>query len=131
MEGLLGTHPRITDRRLILRLDEFLARTQEFREHETPAFRAFQRRRTALVDAERTRLRLDDHRPRVMSTFVRNRLVDEVYLPLIGTASPNSSAPPASPHAPAPADCCSSSPRPATARPPSWSTSPTGSASSW
>ncbi|BFO16313.1 hypothetical protein SHKM778_27010 [Streptomyces sp. KM77-8] len=49
-----------------------------------PAFRAFQRRRTALVTAERTRLRLDDHRPRVMSTFVRNRLVDEVYLPLIG-----------------------------------------------
>ncbi|MGY3204658.1 DNA repair ATPase [Streptomyces sp. TE5632] len=84
VEGLLGTHPRITDRRLVLRLDEFLARTQEFREHDTPAFRAFQRRRTALVDAERTRLRLDDHRPRVMSTFVRNRLVDEVYLPLIG-----------------------------------------------
>ncbi|MBL3669835.1 DNA repair ATPase [Streptomyces sp. M2CJ-2] len=84
VEGLLGTHPRITDRRLALRLDEFLARTKEFREHDTPAFRAFQRRRTALVDAERTRLRLDDHRPRVMSTFVRNRLVDEVYLPLIG-----------------------------------------------
>ncbi|MEW1866733.1 DNA repair ATPase [Streptomyces caelestis] len=83
-EGLLGTHPRITDRRLVLRLDEFLARTEEFRERDVPAFRAFQRRRTALVTAERTRLRLDDHRPRVMASFVRNRLVDEVYLPLIG-----------------------------------------------
>ncbi|QEU88232.1 DNA repair ATPase [Streptomyces viridosporus] len=83
-EGLLGTHPRITDRRLTLRLDEFLARTAEFRERGVPAFRAFQRRRAALVAAERTRLRLDDHRPRVMATFVRNRLVDEVYLPLIG-----------------------------------------------
>ncbi|MEU2980424.1 DNA repair ATPase [Streptomyces hirsutus] len=84
VEGLLGTHPRVTDRRLTLRLDEFLARTEEFRDRDTPAFRAFQRRRTALVTAERTRLRLDDHRPRVMSSFVRNRLVDEVYLPLIG-----------------------------------------------
>ncbi|WAX77392.1 DNA repair ATPase [Streptomyces sp. KMM 9044] len=84
VDGLLGTHPRITDRRLTLRLDEFLARTEEFRDRDTPAFRAFQRRRTALVTAERTRLRLDDHRPRVMSSFVRNRLVDEVYLPLIG-----------------------------------------------
>ncbi|MFI8308232.1 DNA repair ATPase [Streptomyces sp. NPDC085927] len=84
VEGLLGTHPRVTDRRLVLRLDEFLARTEEFRDRDTPAFRAFQRRRTALVTAERTRLRLDDHRPRVMSSFVRNRLVDEVYLPLIG-----------------------------------------------
>ena len=81
---LLGTHPRITDRSLTLRLDEFLARTEEFRERDVPAFRAFQRRRTTLVSAERARLRLDDHRPRVMSSFVRNRLVDEVYLPLVG-----------------------------------------------
>ncbi|MFJ3549006.1 DNA repair ATPase [Streptomyces sp. NPDC090114] len=84
VDGLLGTHPRITDRRLTLRLDEFLSRTEEFGLCDVPAFRAFQRRRTALVNAERTRRRLDDHRPRVMSTFVRNRLVDEVYLPLIG-----------------------------------------------
>ncbi|MFI8091894.1 DNA repair ATPase [Streptomyces sp. NPDC086080] len=84
VEGLIATHPRITDRRLTLRLDEFLSRTQEFRDHDVPAFRAFQRRRTALVTAERTRLRLDDHRPRVMASFVRNRLVDEVYLPLVG-----------------------------------------------
>ncbi|MET9155204.1 DNA repair ATPase [Streptomyces griseoflavus] len=84
VEGLVATHPRITDRRLTLRLDEFLARTEEFRAHGVPAFRAFQRRRTALVTAERARLRLDDHRPRVMASFVRNRLVDEVYLPLVG-----------------------------------------------
>ncbi|CAL9577508.1 hypothetical protein SUDANB60_04947 [Streptomyces sp. enrichment culture] len=84
VEGLVSTHPRIADRRLTLRLDEFLARTEEFRVREVPAFRAFQRRRAALVTAERARLRLDDHRPRVMASFVRNRLVDEVYLPLIG-----------------------------------------------
>ncbi|MEU4982534.1 DNA repair ATPase [Streptomyces sp. NPDC021969] len=83
-EGLLGTHPRITGGRLPLRLDEFLARTARFAAEDVPAFRAYQRRRTALVGAERARLRLDDHRPRVMSAFVRNRLVDEVYLPLVG-----------------------------------------------
>ncbi|MFD0853787.1 AAA family ATPase, partial [Actinomadura adrarensis] len=33
---------------------------------------------------ERRRLRLDEHTPGVMSAFVRNRLIDEVYLPLIG-----------------------------------------------
>ncbi|MFJ9865240.1 DNA repair ATPase [Streptomyces sp. NPDC101165] len=83
-EGLLGTHPRVTGGRLPLRLDEFLARTARFAELEVPAFRAYQRRRTTLVDAERERLRLADHRPRVMTAFVRNRLVDEVYLPLVG-----------------------------------------------
>ncbi|CAL9660991.1 hypothetical protein SUDANB105_07010 [Streptomyces sp. enrichment culture] len=84
VEGLLGTHPRIADRTLTVRVDELLARTQRFRTHEVPAHRAYQRRRTALVAAERGRLRLDEHRPRVMSAFVRSRLIDEVYLPLIG-----------------------------------------------
>ncbi|WP_405714402.1 MULTISPECIES: DNA repair ATPase [unclassified Streptomyces] len=84
VEGLLGTHPRINRGTLAVRLDELLARTAEFRTAGVPGFRAYQRRRTALVNAERARLRLDDHRPRVMSAFVRNRLLDEVYLPLIG-----------------------------------------------
>ncbi|MFJ4719402.1 DNA repair ATPase [Streptomyces luteogriseus] len=82
--GLLGTHPRITGRSLLLRIDELLARTRHFRTYEVPGHRAYLLRRTALVDAERTRLRLDDHRPRVMPAFVRGRLIDEVYLPLIG-----------------------------------------------
>ncbi|WP_328425866.1 DNA repair ATPase [Streptomyces sp. NBC_00443] len=84
VEGLLGAHPRITGRTLTVRIDELLARTQHFRLHEVPAHRAYQRRRTALVTAERTRIRLDECRPRVMSAFVRSKLIDEVYLPLIG-----------------------------------------------
>ncbi|MFJ8023733.1 DNA repair ATPase [Streptomyces sp. NPDC096311] len=84
VRGLLGTHPRITDRSLTIRIDELLSRTREFRAKDTPAFRAYQRQRTTLVTAERTRLRLDEYRPRVMSSFVRGRLIDEVYLPLIG-----------------------------------------------
>lgn len=82
--GLLGSHPRIVERRLELRLDETLARTRRFRLERLPAYRAYQRRRNDLLVAERRRLRLDEHRPKVMSGFVRNRLLDEVYLPLIG-----------------------------------------------
>ncbi|MBK3578301.1 DNA repair ATPase [Streptomyces sp. MBT65] len=82
--GLLGTHPRIEAGSLSVRIDELLARTREFRAVDIPGHRAYQRRRTALVAAERARLRLDEYRPRVMSSFVRGRLVDEVYLPLIG-----------------------------------------------
>ncbi|MGW0393419.1 DNA repair ATPase [Streptomyces sp. NPDC003042] len=82
--GLLGAHPRITGRSLVLRLDEFLARTTDFASTAVPGFRAYQQRRAALLASERTQLRVDTYRPRVMSSFVRNRLVDEVYLPLIG-----------------------------------------------
>jgi len=81
--GLLGAHPRIRDRRLDLRLDELLTRTRRFRDERIPAYRAYQRRRNEVVARERDRLRLDEHRPNVMATFVRSRLLDEVYLPLI------------------------------------------------
>ncbi|KOU58213.1 DNA repair ATPase [Streptomyces sp. MMG1533] len=84
VEGLLGSHPRLSGRTLTIRVDELLARTRAFRAHEVPAHRAYQRRRTALTAAERTRVRLDEYRPRVMSAFVRSRLIDEVYLPLVG-----------------------------------------------
>ncbi|WP_327255864.1 DNA repair ATPase [Streptomyces sp. NBC_01244] len=82
--GLLGAHPRISGRSLVLRLDEFLSRTTDFAAHAVPGFRAYQQRRSALLSSERTQLRIDTYRPRAMSSFVRNRLVDEVYLPLIG-----------------------------------------------
>lgn len=84
VEGLLGAHPRISGRSLTIRIDELLARTGAFRTHDVPGHRAYQRRRTDLVAAERTRLRLDEYQPRVMSSFVRSRLIDEVCLPLIG-----------------------------------------------
>ncbi|MFC4532305.1 DNA repair ATPase [Sphaerisporangium dianthi] len=84
VEGLLGTHPRVVGRRLRLRIDEFMARTRRFRLERVPAFRAYQRRREELVARERARLRLSEYEPKVMSAFVRNRLLDEVYLPLIG-----------------------------------------------
>lgn len=84
VDGLLGTHPRVTARRLDVRIDELLSRTRHFRAEAVPGFRAYQARRTELVAAERARLRLDEFRPKVMSAFVRNRLIDEAYLPLIG-----------------------------------------------
>ncbi|GIG69717.1 DNA repair ATPase [Phytomonospora endophytica] len=84
VDGLLGTHPRIEARKMGLRLDEVLARTTRFRRERVPGFRSYQRIRNALVDAERGRLRLDEYKPKVLSSFVRNRLLDEVYLPLIG-----------------------------------------------
>jgi hypothetical protein len=84
VEGLLGVHPRIDNGRLAIRLDRFLAATRSFRENTVPAFRTYQKRRGALADAERNRLRLAEYQPAVLTAFVRNRLLDEVYLPLIG-----------------------------------------------
>ena len=82
--GLLGQHPRIESRTLRLRLDEFLDRLRHYIHHRVPGFRAYRQLRHTFVERERRRLRVDEYKPKVMTTFVRNRLINEVYLPIIG-----------------------------------------------
>ncbi|HEY4178805.1 MAG TPA: DNA repair ATPase [Kofleriaceae bacterium] len=82
--GLLGRHPRIANGTLQLRLDEFTSRLDKFSTVDAPAFRAHRQLRQQIGEREKKRLRIDELAPKVMSSFVRNRLVDQVYLPLIG-----------------------------------------------
>ncbi|WP_329368063.1 DNA repair ATPase [Streptomyces sp. NBC_00669] len=84
VRGLLAAHPRAVDGAMTLRVDELLTRVRRFTAEEVPAYRAYQRHRTAVVAAERDRLALDGYRARPPAGFVRNRLLDEVYLPLVG-----------------------------------------------
>ncbi len=84
VEGLLGQHPRVRERALSLRLDEFLARIGAFLRERAPRYRAYRKLRGEIALRERKRLRLEEFAPRVLTSFVRNRLIDEVYLPLVG-----------------------------------------------
>ena len=84
VDGLLGQHKRIESQKLPLRIDEFLERLGEFIHHTVPAYRDYRKQRHDLVERERKRLRLEEYMPRVMSAFVRNKLINDVYLPLIG-----------------------------------------------
>ncbi|UOG73210.1 DNA repair ATPase [Hymenobacter tibetensis] len=49
-----------------------------------PQFEAFQETKKQLLAQATQELRLEDFRPRVLTSFVRNQLIDKVYLPLIG-----------------------------------------------
>jgi len=84
VEGLLSDHDRIVEGRLVTRLDDLLDRVHTHAAEVQPGFAAYQAARHGLLTRERERLRLEEFVPNVMSGFVRNRLIDEVYLPLIG-----------------------------------------------
>ena len=84
VSGLLGTHRRVTDGSLTLRFDAFYARLAEYVATRVPAYRAYRREVVGLLERERAKLRVDELQPRVLTSFVRNKLIDEVYLPLIG-----------------------------------------------
>jgi len=82
--GMMGQHHRISDNTLNLRLDEFLARLREFTDVTVPRFQTCRQLRNELADRRRDELRLSEFQPRVMSAFVRNKLINDVYLPLVG-----------------------------------------------
>ena len=84
VNGLLGQHKRIASQAMTVRIDEFLSRLDEFRSKEAPAYRAYRKLRHDLIERERARLRIEEFMPKVMTAFVRNKLINDVYLPLIG-----------------------------------------------
>ena len=84
VDGLLGQHPRLHGRKLTLRIDEFLERLGTFKHERVPGYEHYRQVRGQLIERERRRLRIDEFKPQVLSAFVRNKLINDVYLPLIG-----------------------------------------------
>lgn len=84
VEGLLGEHPRIGEGRLTLAADDLLARLRMHRESFLPGVRRYHAVRHEIAARERDALRLSEFVARPLSSFVRNRLISEIYLPIIG-----------------------------------------------
>jgi hypothetical protein len=84
LSGFTGTHPRIHGGNMELDYHGFTARLQRYEVEIVPAFTRFQKLKHQLTDTRRRELRLDQFKAGVLSSFVRNRLLDQVYLPLIG-----------------------------------------------
>lgn len=83
-EGLLGSHSRLGDGAYYLNYNEFMLRLAHHQRVVIPAFEAFQSLKQELIDAKRIEMRLEEFKPRVMSSFVRSKLINDVYLPIVG-----------------------------------------------
>ncbi len=81
---MLGDHSMIEGGRYQLDYHEFMARLGDYAGERVPLYERYHTLRSELVEAKREDLRLASFKPHVMSAFVRNRLLDEVYLPMIG-----------------------------------------------
>lgn len=84
VEGLLGDHPLLNNQQLSFGLDAFLQRMEHHREVVVPAYHRYLKVRQQVISNEREKLRLEEFKARPLSSFVRNRLINESYLPLIG-----------------------------------------------
>ncbi|MGV3066946.1 DNA repair ATPase [Proteus mirabilis] len=84
VNGLLGEHPTIENQTLSLSLDDYFSRMRGQRKTFIPAFNHYLTLRQKIVLEERQRLKLDEFKAKPLSSFVRNKLINDVYLPIIG-----------------------------------------------
>lgn len=84
LEGLSGSHTLISNKTYQLNFNLFLQKLRTYTQEVVPKFSAFTLLKKNTSNAFSKELRLEEFKPRVMSSFVRNQLIDKVYLPLIG-----------------------------------------------
>ncbi len=85
VEGLRGQHGVIAEGGVYeTDYHAFRERLLHFERENVPKFEAAARLKQQLVETRRETLRLEEFKATVMSSFVRNRLINDVYLPLIG-----------------------------------------------
>jgi hypothetical protein len=84
LTGLAGDHARLAQGKMLLHYFDFQQRLQRYQREVVPRYEALQATKMRLLEQAKVRLKIEEFKPRVLTSFVRNLLLDEVYLPLIG-----------------------------------------------
>ncbi len=84
IEDLKGSHQTITDGSFNFDYHDFVVQLNQFSEVEVPAFQTYRESKHTVTEELKEELKLDEFKPKVLSSFVRNKLIDQVYLPLFG-----------------------------------------------
>ena len=84
IDQLHGDHPLLEQGSYQLDYNVFMDKMEQYTKTVVPRFEKFQElKKQAAVDFK-SKLNLEDFKPRVLSSFVRNQLIDKFYLPLFG-----------------------------------------------
>ncbi len=84
IKGLRGDHPKIVNGELKLTYAMFVHELDVYEKNVVVKFQACRDIKRTVRDSYKQRLKLDEFNPKIMSSFVRNKLINELYLPLIG-----------------------------------------------
>ena len=84
IEGLQGAHDAVQEGKYPFDYLVFQEKLSRFSRESVPRFEQYQQLKTELIDRETKALRLNEFEPTVFAAFVRNMLIDTVYLPLVG-----------------------------------------------
>ncbi|QIL70919.1 AAA family ATPase [Diaphorobacter sp. HDW4B] len=84
VQGLLGQHPRIANGAMTLQIDDLGMRAAHHFRIFVPQFERYQQLRQQVLKGYRERIRVEEFKAKPLTSFVRNKLINESYLPVIG-----------------------------------------------
>lgn len=84
LSGLVGTHGVIKEEKYTIQYTKFMQKLNHYSNVVVADYHRFQAIKGNLINQFKAKLHLEDFKPKVLTSFVRNKLIDEVYLPLIG-----------------------------------------------
>ncbi|WP_298953503.1 DNA repair ATPase [uncultured Nonlabens sp.] len=84
INDLKGSHQTIEEGVFVFNYHEFVLTLEHFTTIKVPAYETFRKAKHQVTEELKESLRLEEFKPRVLSSFVRNKLIDQVYFPLIG-----------------------------------------------
>lgn len=84
LEGLKGNHTISDDGTLHIHYHDFMDKLSRFETCNVTRFNDFARVKEQLVKSYEKELKINELEPKVLTSFVRNKLINEVYFPLIG-----------------------------------------------
>lgn len=79
-----GEHKVLKDGNYVLNFNAFKSKLEQYSKNIVPKYEQFTLLKKQLAAERKKNLRLEEFKPRVLSSFVRNKLIDKVYLPIFG-----------------------------------------------
>ncbi|MGJ8661096.1 MAG: AAA family ATPase, partial [Bacteroidota bacterium] len=84
LTSLKGSHPVVGNDSYVFNYHTFLSRLKNYDSVVLKDFTRFRKLKKELLNLKREELKLEEFKPKVLSSFVRNKLIDQIYLPLFG-----------------------------------------------
>ena len=84
IDNLKGSHATIEDGNFKFNYHGFINQLEQFQTIEVSAYQAYRDAKHTVTETLKEDLKLEEFKPRVLSSFVRNKLINQVYLPLFG-----------------------------------------------
>ena len=84
LEKMKGTHLLLEQNKYDFDYNAYMSKLKKYTQVDVPQFESYNSQKKNMLAETTSELRLNEFKPRVLTSFVRNKLIDKVYLPLIG-----------------------------------------------